>query len=175
MSKKMCNNRKGKGRQKIGKPPSKYFRRTQIGWVIWLSSTPVLVLFLSGVPPRASSQERKRHININIFGRWPLWWPGSLPTRRPGVKYFCCATFTTQGTWIFLLGVPGRENRWPGRPEKVTYQRGQNHYKKTLFTKIIRDNSFCNYYKALCIQLDSSRKGSHKRIANRIVSGNEIL
>ena len=28
-------------------------------------------------------QERKRHININLFGRWPLRWPGGLSTGRP--------------------------------------------------------------------------------------------
>ena len=34
-------------------------------------------------------QERKKHININLFGRRPLRWPGGLPTGRPGVKVLC--------------------------------------------------------------------------------------
>ena len=45
---------------------------------------PVLLILLSFF-----FQERKRHININLFGRWPLRWPGGRPTGRPGVKDLC--------------------------------------------------------------------------------------
>ena len=53
----------------------------------------------------STPQERKRHININLIGRWPLRWPGGLPTGRPGVKDLC-AILGTQGTQIFLSGNP---------------------------------------------------------------------
>ena len=34
-------------------------------------------------------QERKRHININLFGRWPLRWGGSFPAGCPEGKVLC--------------------------------------------------------------------------------------
>ena len=33
-------------------------------------------------------QEKTRHININLLGRWALWWPGGLLTGRPGSKTY---------------------------------------------------------------------------------------
>ena len=50
-------------------------------------------------------QERRRHTNINLFGRWPLRWPGGLPTGRPGVQDLC-AILGTQKTQIFWSGYP---------------------------------------------------------------------
>ena len=39
------------------------------------------------------------------------------------------------------------------------YHRGQNYYKKPLYKNIFfRGNSFCNYYKTLCIQLEKTGK-----------------
>ena len=62
-------------------------------------------------------QERKRHININLFGRWPLRWPG---VSRPG----------SQGSKIYVLSSEPKEHKSfcpdtrPGRP--VTGVTGQS-------------------------------------------------
>ena len=64
------------------------------------------------------SQERKRHININIFGRWPLRWPGGSPDREARGQSFMYYPRNPRNINLFVR-MPDREDRWPGRPERV--------------------------------------------------------
>ena len=49
--------------------------------------------------------ERKRHININLFGRWPLRWGGSFPAGCPRGKVLC-TVLRTQGIQAIFPGYP---------------------------------------------------------------------
>ena len=83
------------------------------------------------------SQERKRHININLFGRWPLRWPG---ISRPG----------DQGSKFYVLYSEPKEHKSfspdtrPGGP--VTEATGQSFMCKSfmcLFCSLVSSNTCC--------------------------------
>ena len=78
------------------------------------SQSPMHDLLVDMVP----FQERKRHININLFGRWPLRWPGGSPDREARGQSFMCYPQNPRNINLFVR-IPDGEDRWPGRREKV--------------------------------------------------------
>ena len=62
-------------------------------------------------------QERKRHININLFGRWPS---GDRGVSRPGGQGSIFMYYPRNPRNINLfVRIPDREDRWPGWVERV--------------------------------------------------------
>ena len=57
------------------------------------------------------------NINMYLFGRWPLRWPGGSPDREDRGQSFMCYPRNPRNINLFVR-IPDREDRWPGRPEK---------------------------------------------------------
>ena len=66
----------------------------------------------------SNNQERKRHINMNVFGQWPLRWPGGSPDREARGQSFMYYPRNPRNINLFVR-IPDREDRCPGRPERV--------------------------------------------------------
>ena len=53
--------------------------------------------------------------------------------------------------------------------DRQNYHRGQNYYNKTRYKHSFGGNSFCSYYKALCIGLQEDQKIITKSILQGII------